>query len=68
MDKKMFRMMLVFMALLPASVIIVSGFLSTFLVFIFPSLMNLAASVFWTSLGAVYILFTLDTIKMFKKK
>lgn len=68
MNKKMFRFILAVVALFPASIVIVSGVLSFFLMFVFPSIVNLTASISWTSLGLVYVLFVVDTFKSLKKK
>ncbi|NBO99769.1 MAG: hypothetical protein EBU90_06535 [Proteobacteria bacterium] len=68
MKNKKLRLILSIIALMPASIVIVSGVLSFFLLFIFPTLVNLVASISWTSLGLVYVLFAIDTLKLYRKK
>lgn len=68
MNNKKIRTIVAIVALLPALFVGASGLFSLLLMFLFPSIMNLIAGVFWTSLAASYVFFAKDTYNLNKKK
>jgi hypothetical protein len=67
MKSKKIRTIIAIISFIPALIVGASGLFSAFLLFLFPSIMNFLAAIFWTSLAVSYFFFAKDTYHLNKK-